>query len=84
MSIRIKFPLSLNDYLVTESGGSQIFSEWRQDVSVSGLGPPFETSFYTVRLVVTTDMSDLVRTVSLCYLLSLKTLGAIHSPVPRN
>ncbi|KAJ2946753.1 hypothetical protein O0L34_g12813 [Tuta absoluta] len=45
-----------------KTGGSQIFSDWRQDVSMIGLGPPFDTAFYTVRLVVTTDLHDIVRT----------------------
>ncbi|XP_052737109.1 nose resistant to fluoxetine protein 6-like [Bicyclus anynana] len=44
------------------SGGSQIFSEWRQDVSVTGLGPPFDTAFYNVRMSVSTDLPDIVRT----------------------
>ncbi|KAL4703979.1 hypothetical protein ACJJTC_000365 [Scirpophaga incertulas] len=42
--------------------GSQIFSDWRQDVSVSGLGPPFDTAFYTVRVSVTSPAPDIVRT----------------------
>ncbi|XP_037300557.1 nose resistant to fluoxetine protein 6 [Manduca sexta] len=45
-----------------KSSGSQIFSEWRQDVSMTGYGPPFETAFYTVRVTVTTDMHDVVKT----------------------
>ncbi|KAM3957019.1 LOW QUALITY PROTEIN: uncharacterized protein ACR2FA_008954 [Aphomia sociella] len=45
-----------------KSSGSQIFSEWRQDVSVSGSSPPFDTSFYVTRLSVTTDLADVVKT----------------------
>ncbi|CAH0722126.1 unnamed protein product, partial [Brenthis ino] len=44
------------------TSGSQIFSEWRQDVSVSGLGPPFDTAFYNVRMSVSTNLSDIVKT----------------------
>ncbi|CAK1547990.1 unnamed protein product [Leptosia nina] len=44
------------------SGGSQIFSEWRQDVSMSGLGPPFDTAFYNVRMSVTTDLPEIIKT----------------------
>ncbi|XP_022113117.2 nose resistant to fluoxetine protein 6-like [Pieris rapae] len=44
------------------SGGSQIFSEWRQDVSMSGLGPPFDTAFYNVRMKVTTDLHEIIKT----------------------
>ncbi|XP_060810433.1 O-acyltransferase like protein [Amyelois transitella] len=45
-----------------KSSGSQIFSEWRQDVSMSGSGPPFATAFYTVRLSVQTDVKEIVKT----------------------
>ncbi|XP_049887936.1 uncharacterized protein LOC126382208 [Pectinophora gossypiella] len=45
-----------------KSKSSQIFSEWREDVSMTGLGPPFETAFYTVRLTVSTDLTDIIRT----------------------
>ncbi|XP_052758807.1 uncharacterized protein LOC113522871 [Galleria mellonella] len=45
-----------------KSSGSQIFSEWRQDVSMSGSSPPFETGFYVTRLTVTTDLPQVVKT----------------------
>ncbi|XP_045507641.1 nose resistant to fluoxetine protein 6-like isoform X2 [Colias croceus] len=44
------------------SSGSQIFNDWRQDVSMSGLGPPFDTAFYNVRMAVTTDLHDIIKT----------------------
>ncbi|XP_050357306.1 uncharacterized protein LOC126777978 [Nymphalis io] len=44
------------------SADSQIFSEWRQDVSVTGLGPPFETAFYNVRMSVSSNLTDIVKT----------------------
>ncbi|KAJ0180859.1 hypothetical protein K1T71_002944, partial [Dendrolimus kikuchii] len=47
---------------LNKTTGSQIFNEWRQDVSMSGYGPPFETGFYTVRVSVTTDVQELIKT----------------------
>ncbi|XP_050663607.1 nose resistant to fluoxetine protein 6-like isoform X2 [Leptidea sinapis] len=44
------------------SAGSQIFNEWRQDVSMTGLGPPFDTAFYNVKMSVTTDLHEIIRT----------------------
>lgn len=48
--------------MFTES--SQIFSEWRQDVSMTGFGPPFDTAFYTVRVSVSSELPEIVKTVS--------------------
>ncbi|OWR49275.1 hypothetical protein KGM_215307 [Danaus plexippus plexippus] len=44
------------------SSGSQIFSEWRQDVSVTGDGPPFSTAFFNVRMTVSTDVAEIIKT----------------------
>ncbi|KAI8429393.1 hypothetical protein MSG28_000036 [Choristoneura fumiferana] len=42
--------------------GSQIFSDWREDVSMSGFGPPFDAAFYNVRLTATADQPDIIKT----------------------
>ncbi|XP_041974276.1 O-acyltransferase like protein-like [Aricia agestis] len=41
---------------------SQIFSDWRQDVTMSGLNPPFAVAFYNVKMAVTADLPELIRT----------------------
>ncbi|VVC86998.1 unnamed protein product [Leptidea sinapis] len=43
------------------SAGSQIFNEWRQDVSMTGLGPPFDTAFYNVGGLVAAARAPLLR-----------------------
>ncbi|XP_028029724.1 uncharacterized protein LOC114242670 [Bombyx mandarina] len=45
-----------------KSSSSQIFSEWRQDVSMTGSGPPFRAAFYTVRVSVTSELPEIVKT----------------------
>ncbi|XP_063828563.1 uncharacterized protein LOC135077950 [Ostrinia nubilalis] len=77
-----------------KSSGSQIFSEWRQDVSMSGFGPPFQAAFYTVRISVTSDIEDIVSTrrtlhLGLCLPESCSRervgalVGAAHAPLLR-
>ncbi|CAG9783363.1 unnamed protein product [Diatraea saccharalis] len=81
-------------YFMLESSGSQIFSEWRQDVSMSGLSPPFDTAFYTVRVSVTSNLQDIVKTrrtlhLGLCLPQSCsresvgELVGAAHAPLLR-
>ncbi|KAH9640560.1 hypothetical protein HF086_000504, partial [Spodoptera exigua] len=41
---------------------SQIFNDWRQDLSMVGLGPPFETAFYIAKVSVTTNFTEVVKT----------------------
>ncbi|RVE48459.1 hypothetical protein evm_006895, partial [Chilo suppressalis] len=77
-----------------KSGGSQIFNEWRSDVSMSGLGPPFDTAFYTVRVSITSNLQEIVKTrrtlhLGLClpYSCSRESVGALvgaaHAPLLR-
>ncbi|XP_063634343.1 O-acyltransferase like protein-like [Cydia splendana] len=42
--------------------GSQIFADWREDVSMTGLGPPFDAAFYNVRLSASSDDPDIIKT----------------------
>ncbi|KAF9795564.1 hypothetical protein SFRURICE_004936 [Spodoptera frugiperda] len=41
---------------------SQIFNDWRQDLSMVGFGPPFETAFYIAKVSVTTNFTEVVKT----------------------
>nr|XP_049698753.1 uncharacterized protein LOC110374658 [Helicoverpa armigera] len=41
---------------------SQIFNDWRQDLSMVGFGPPFETAFYVAKVTVTSNFTDIVKT----------------------
>ncbi|XP_034841069.1 nose resistant to fluoxetine protein 6-like [Maniola hyperantus] len=77
------------------SSGSQIFTDWRQDVSVSGLGPPFETAFYNVRMSISSDLPDIVRTrrtlhLGLCLPRTCsreqvaQLVNAVHAPLLRH
>lgn len=63
----LNYSLTKEPVFVSGSGGSQIFSEWRQDVSMSGLDPPFDTAFYNVRMSVTTDLHEIIKTVSIIF-----------------
>ncbi|KPJ20289.1 Nose resistant to fluoxetine protein 6 [Papilio machaon] len=80
--------------LYNKSDGS-ILAEWRDDVSMSGSGPPFATAFYNARLLITTDQQQLVKTrrtlhLGLCLPYSCSReqvgalLGAVRSPALRH
>ncbi|XP_026727453.1 uncharacterized protein LOC113493675 [Trichoplusia ni] len=43
------------------TSASQIFNDWRQDVSMAGSGPPFETAFYVARIVLSTNLTELIK-----------------------
>ncbi|XP_075990168.1 uncharacterized protein LOC142985805 [Anticarsia gemmatalis] len=45
-----------------ESNTNHIFNDWRQDLSMAGTGPPFETAFYVARVTVTTNLTEIVKT----------------------
>lgn len=49
---------------VSESSTNHIFHDWRQDLSMAGSGPPFETAFYVARVTITTNLTEIVKTVS--------------------
>ncbi|XP_013167311.1 PREDICTED: uncharacterized protein LOC106117508 [Papilio xuthus] len=73
--------------LYNKSDGS-ILAEWRDDVSMSGSGPPFATAFYNARLLITTDQHQLIKTrrtlhLGLClpYSCSREQVGALLSAV---
>ncbi|KAJ8734380.1 hypothetical protein PYW07_014931 [Mythimna separata] len=40
---------------------SQIFNDWREDLSMVGSGPPFDTAFYVAKIAVTTNFTDIVK-----------------------
>lgn len=56
---------ALNDHVrhhENKTSGSQIFTAWREDVSLSDDGPPFPTAFYMLRLKITTNIPNIIKT----------------------
>ncbi|KOB69717.1 TIGR00268 family protein [Operophtera brumata] len=49
---------------------------------MSGFGPPFDTAFYTVRVSVSTDLQDIVKTVSIMIVLRSSASGVRTCPCP--
>ncbi|CAB3258929.1 unnamed protein product [Arctia plantaginis] len=48
--------------LGNKSTTNDIFHDWRQDLSMTGSGPPFETAFYVARVIITTNLTEIVKT----------------------